>query len=46
MTILTLVAELFLSSGTVRNYFSELLDKLGAQNRSQAVFKAKKEEYI
>ncbi|MFP7479282.1 DNA-binding response regulator [Terribacillus saccharophilus] len=41
-----IAAELFLSPGTVRNYFSELLDKLGAQNRSQALFMAKKKEYI
>jgi DNA-binding NarL/FixJ family response regulator len=36
-----IAAELFLSPGTVRTYFSELLDKLGAQNRSQAVYLAK-----
>lgn len=41
-----IAAELFLSPGTVRNYFSELLDKLGAQNRSQAVYIAKEREYI
>lgn len=41
-----IAAELFLSSGTIRNYFSELLDKLGAQNRSQAVYIAKEKEYI
>lgn len=41
-----IAAELFLSPGTVRNYFSELLDKLGAQNRSQAVYIAKEKEYI
>ncbi|MFJ6414104.1 DNA-binding response regulator [Terribacillus saccharophilus] len=41
-----IAAELFLSPGTIRNYFSELLDKLGAQNRSQAVYIAKEKEYI
>ncbi|WP_084160809.1 LuxR C-terminal-related transcriptional regulator [Terribacillus saccharophilus] len=41
-----IAAELFLSSGTIRNYFTELLDKLGAQNRSQAVYIAKEKEYI
>lgn len=41
-----IAAELFLSPGTVRNYFSELLDKLGAQNRSHAVYIAKEKEYI
>ncbi|SDC69461.1 two-component system, NarL family, response regulator DesR [Terribacillus halophilus] len=41
-----IAGELFLSPGTVRNYFSELMDKLGAQNRSQAVYIAKEKEYI
>jgi DNA-binding NarL/FixJ family response regulator len=41
-----IATELFLSPGTVRNYFSELLDKLGAQNRSQAVYLAKEKAYI
>ncbi|MFP7494258.1 response regulator transcription factor [Terribacillus saccharophilus] len=41
-----IAVESFLSPGTIRNYFSEILDKLGAQNRSQAVYIAKKKEYI
>ncbi|MGG3798859.1 LuxR C-terminal-related transcriptional regulator [Metabacillus fastidiosus] len=31
-----ITAELFLSSGTVRNYISEVIHKLGAKNRTEA----------
>jgi two-component system NarL family response regulator/two-component system response regulator DesR len=37
-----ITAELYLSSGTVRNYISEILRKLDAKNRIEAVSIAEK----
>lgn len=36
MTTKEIAAELFLSAGTVRNYISEIMNKLGAKNRTEA----------
>ncbi len=36
MTTKEIAAELFLSAGTVRNYISEIMHKLGAKNRTEA----------
>lgn len=38
--------QLFLSSGTVRNYVSVILSKLGVENRTQAVNRAKDNGWI
>lgn len=37
----TIASKLYLSNGTVRNYASNLYDKLGVKNREEAVEKAK-----
>ncbi|WP_394186296.1 response regulator transcription factor [Metabacillus halosaccharovorans] len=39
-------SELFLSAGTVRNYMSEILNKLGVKNRTEAVTVAKEKGWI
>ncbi|ASB91501.1 response regulator transcription factor [Bacillus sonorensis] len=39
-------AELFLSAGTVRNYISEIMHKLGAKNRTEAAKVAEEEGWI
>jgi DNA-binding NarL/FixJ family response regulator len=41
-----ITASLFLSSGTVRNYISEIIQKLNAKNRNDAVNIAKKKGWI
>lgn len=41
-----IAAKLFLSSGTVRNYMSEILNKLAAKNRIEAVSMAKDNGWI
>lgn len=41
-----ITAELFLSSGTVRNYISEILHKLDAKNRTEAASIAEKKGWI
>ena len=38
--------ELFLSAGTVRNYISEIMHKLGAKNRTEAAKVAEEEGWI
>ncbi|WP_042462584.1 response regulator transcription factor [Neobacillus dielmonensis] len=38
--------ELYLSSGTVRNYISEIIHKLGAKNRTEAASIAEKKGWI
>lgn len=54
--ILTLVSEgkavkeiaatLFLSTGTIRNYISEAINKLGSKNRIEAIAEAKKNGWL
>lgn len=39
-------SELFLSPGTVRNYISEIINKLGVKNRTEAVTVAKEKRWI
>ncbi|MEK5105130.1 response regulator transcription factor [Cytobacillus sp. FSL K6-0129] len=39
-------AHLFLSAGTVRNYMSEIINKLEAKNRIEAITKAKEKGWI
>ncbi|MDQ0232092.1 response regulator transcription factor [Metabacillus malikii] len=39
-------AELFLSAGTVRNYMSEIINKLEVKNRTEAVTVAKEKGWI
>ncbi|MFC1283880.1 response regulator transcription factor [Bacillus paralicheniformis] len=46
MTTKEIAAELFLSAGTVRNYISELMHKLGAKNRTEAAKVAEGEGWI
>lgn len=41
-----IAGKLFLTSGTVRNYISEILNKLAAKNRIEAVSIAKKKGWI
>ncbi|UOY87393.1 response regulator transcription factor [Bacillus glycinifermentans] len=41
-----IAAELFLSAGTVRNYISEIMNKLGAKNRTEAAKVAEGEGWI
>lgn len=41
-----ITSELFLSSGTVRNYISEIMSKLDAKNRMEAVTIAEKKGWI
>lgn len=41
-----IAAELFLSSGTVRNYISVILDKLQVGNRIEAITKAKEKGWF
>jgi DNA-binding NarL/FixJ family response regulator len=41
-----ITAELYLSSGTVRNYISEIIHKLDAKNRNEAVSIAEKKGWI
>lgn len=41
-----IAGKLFLTSGTVRNYMSEILNKLGAKNRIEAVSIAKEKGWI
>ncbi|MED4534274.1 response regulator transcription factor [Metabacillus fastidiosus] len=41
-----ITAELFLSSGTVRNYISEVIHKLGAKNRTEAASIAEEKGWI
>ncbi|WP_086314628.1 two-component system, NarL family, response regulator DesR [Enterococcus sp. 7F3_DIV0205] len=41
-----IAAKLFLTSGTVRNYMSEILNKLDAKNRIEAVSIAKEKGWI
>ena len=36
----TIAAELHLSEGTVRNYLSAAIQKLGARNRGEAIARA------
>lgn len=38
--------ELYLSAGTVRNYISEIINKLGVKNRTEAVTVAKENGWI
>ncbi|WP_271725686.1 response regulator transcription factor [Bacillus paralicheniformis] len=46
MTTKEIAAELFLSAGTVRNYISEIMHKLGAKNRTEAARVAEGEGWI
>ncbi|GGA72188.1 response regulator transcription factor [Ornithinibacillus halotolerans] len=39
-------SELYLSHGTIRNYMSEIIDKLGVKNRTEAVTVAKENGWI
>ncbi|MCJ2146287.1 response regulator transcription factor [Bacillus sp. B19-2] len=39
-------SELFLSAGTVRNYISEIMNKLGAKNRTEAAKVAEGEGWV
>ncbi|WP_099353975.1 response regulator transcription factor [Fredinandcohnia onubensis] len=39
-------SQLFLSAGTVRNYMSEIINKLGVKNRTEAVTVAKEKSWI
>ncbi|MEH7235058.1 response regulator transcription factor [Bacillus sp. JJ1562] len=39
-------SQLFLSPGTVRNYISEIINKLGVKNRTEAVTVAKEKRWI
>lgn len=41
-----ITSELYLSSGTVRNYISEIMSKLGAKNRMEAASIAEKKGWI
>ncbi|PAQ12655.1 DNA-binding response regulator [Bacillaceae bacterium SAOS 7] len=41
-----MTSELFLSSGTVRNYLSEIIQKLEAKNRIEAIRMAKEKGWI
>jgi DNA-binding NarL/FixJ family response regulator len=41
-----ITSELYLSSGTVRNYISEILDKLDAKNRTEAASIAERKGWI
>lgn len=41
-----IASELFLSHGTVRNYMSEILQKLEVKNKIEAISKAEKEGWI
>jgi DNA-binding NarL/FixJ family response regulator len=41
-----ITSELYLSSGTVRNYISEIIQKLEAKNRTEAASIAKKKGWI
>ncbi|WP_442596491.1 response regulator transcription factor [Neobacillus sp. D3-1R] len=41
-----ITATLYLSSGTVRNYISEIIQKLNAKNRNEAVKMAKQKGWI
>lgn len=41
-----ITSELYLSSGTVRNYISEIIHKLGAKNRTEAAAIAEKKGWI
>lgn len=41
-----IAAELYLSAGTVRNYISTILDKLGVGNRIEAISDLKKRDGI
>lgn len=41
-----ITAELYLSSGTVRNYISEIIQKMGAKNRTEAATIAEKKGWI
>ncbi|OMI27436.1 DNA-binding response regulator [Bacillus haynesii] len=46
MTTKEIAAELFLSAGTVRNYISEIMNKLGAKNRTEAAKVAEGEGWV
>ncbi|MEC3608296.1 response regulator transcription factor [Bacillus glycinifermentans] len=46
MTTKEISSELFLSAGTVRNYISEIMNKLGAKNRTEAAKVAEGEGWI
>lgn len=37
---------LYLSSGTIRNYISEAISKLGAKNRMEAIAEAKRNGWL
>ena len=41
-----ITSELYLSSGTIRNYISEIIHKLDAKNRTEAASIAKKKGWI
>jgi DNA-binding NarL/FixJ family response regulator len=41
-----ITSELYLSSGTVRNYISEIIHKLGAKNRTEAASIAERKGWI
>ncbi|MGG3564855.1 response regulator transcription factor [Neobacillus rhizosphaerae] len=41
-----ITAELYLSSGTVRNYISEIIHKLDAKNRTEAAAKAEEKGWL
>lgn len=41
-----LAAMLYLSSGTIRNYISEAISKLGAKNRMEAIAEAKRNGWL
>ncbi|MCY7814799.1 response regulator transcription factor [Bacillus haynesii] len=46
MTTKEISSELFLSAGTVRNYISEIMNKLGAKNRMEAARVAEGEGWV
>lgn len=46
MSNAAIAAELHLSEGTVRNYLSEAIGKLGAQNRTEAARLARKQGWL
>jgi two-component system response regulator DesR len=45
-TVAEIAAHLFLSSGTVRNYLSAAMQKLGARTRAEAVRRAEEEGWV
>lgn len=45
-TVAELAAHLFLSEGTVRNYLSSVMHKLGARNRAEAIATAEQKGWL